>query len=280
MRHTLLLCSLVCAAAAGYAQPSGGPYGPIDQRYEIPKAAHVYYVAPDGKADAPGTTLDRADHARGGDRARRHRRRHRDARRRLPHRRPGPQPGHHAAALRRRTPDPQGHPGGDKVGDAAQQRLEDLVDTPLPGRAPRLVAARPRGHAHAAAPVQQRHGVRGRRTAEVGGLGGRARRPFLLHRLPGRLRLHRHRSHEPAGRDHRVRQRAGADQRRGARQDQRSQRPDHPRDHVHAVRLPRARGRGQEAASRADEEPTDEPVGLADPATYRQGGRSARRSRT
>lgn len=45
-------------AALGHAQPSGGPYGPIDQRYEIPKAAHVYYVAPDGKADAPGTSLD------------------------------------------------------------------------------------------------------------------------------------------------------------------------------------------------------------------------------
>ena len=53
-----LLSSLLCAAAPGYAQPSGGPYGPIDQRYEIPKAAHVYYVAPDGKADSPGTTLE------------------------------------------------------------------------------------------------------------------------------------------------------------------------------------------------------------------------------
>jgi hypothetical protein len=42
----------------GYAQPSGGPYGPIDQRYEIPKAAHVYYVAPDAKVDSPGTTLE------------------------------------------------------------------------------------------------------------------------------------------------------------------------------------------------------------------------------
>ncbi|HWR15783.1 MAG TPA: right-handed parallel beta-helix repeat-containing protein [Terriglobales bacterium] len=37
------------------AQPSGGPYGPIDQRYEVPKAAHVYFVAPDGKPEAPGT---------------------------------------------------------------------------------------------------------------------------------------------------------------------------------------------------------------------------------
>jgi hypothetical protein len=39
-------------------QPSGGPYGPIHQKYEIPKnAAHVYYVAPDGQADAPGTAV-------------------------------------------------------------------------------------------------------------------------------------------------------------------------------------------------------------------------------
>jgi hypothetical protein len=48
---------LLLAAAPGHAQPSGGPYGPIDQTYEIPKAGHVYYVAPDGQASAPGTTL-------------------------------------------------------------------------------------------------------------------------------------------------------------------------------------------------------------------------------
>jgi hypothetical protein len=41
------------------AQPSGGPYGPIHQTYATPAgAAHVYYVAPDGKADAAGTTLE------------------------------------------------------------------------------------------------------------------------------------------------------------------------------------------------------------------------------
>jgi len=57
-RHCLSLSFLLFAAAPGYAQPSGGPYGPIDQRYEIPKAAHVYYVAADGKADSPGTTLE------------------------------------------------------------------------------------------------------------------------------------------------------------------------------------------------------------------------------
>jgi hypothetical protein len=41
------------------AQPSGGPYGPLPQTYEVPRdAAHVYHVAPDGRADAPGTSLD------------------------------------------------------------------------------------------------------------------------------------------------------------------------------------------------------------------------------
>jgi len=40
------------------AQPSGGPYGPVPHSYSIPdKAAHVHYVAPDGRADASGTTL-------------------------------------------------------------------------------------------------------------------------------------------------------------------------------------------------------------------------------
>jgi len=53
--HSLLLVSL---AVVGNAQPSGGPYGPIDQRYEVPKAAHVYYVAPEGKGNSPGTALE------------------------------------------------------------------------------------------------------------------------------------------------------------------------------------------------------------------------------
>ena len=46
--------------AIAFAQPSGGPYGPIAQTYEVPKdAAHVYYVAPDGAEDATGATLDK-----------------------------------------------------------------------------------------------------------------------------------------------------------------------------------------------------------------------------
>jgi parallel beta-helix repeat protein len=40
------------------AQPSGGPYGPINQTYNPPKTTgKVYYVAPDGKSDSPGEQL-------------------------------------------------------------------------------------------------------------------------------------------------------------------------------------------------------------------------------
>ena len=57
MRLFHLLLLLVAATANG--QPSGGPYGPVDQYYEVPEAAHVYYVAPDGAADAAGASPDR-----------------------------------------------------------------------------------------------------------------------------------------------------------------------------------------------------------------------------
>ncbi|HEY1128600.1 MAG TPA: right-handed parallel beta-helix repeat-containing protein, partial [Roseateles sp.] len=54
------ILSLVVApllGAAAVAQPSGGPYGPVPQRYAVPKAAHVYFVAPDGRAQASGASL-------------------------------------------------------------------------------------------------------------------------------------------------------------------------------------------------------------------------------
>ncbi len=55
-RSLTILVLLSLAAAPGQAQPSGGPYGPIPRTYEAPKqAAHVYYVAPDGQTDAAGT---------------------------------------------------------------------------------------------------------------------------------------------------------------------------------------------------------------------------------
>ncbi len=52
------LLLLVLVPLPGRTQPSGGPYGPIPQTYALPeKAAHIYYVAPDGRAEAPGATL-------------------------------------------------------------------------------------------------------------------------------------------------------------------------------------------------------------------------------
>ena len=51
---SLLVITLLTAAPLA-AQPSGGPYGPIQQSYDVPPAPHVYYVAPDGRPDAPGT---------------------------------------------------------------------------------------------------------------------------------------------------------------------------------------------------------------------------------
>jgi parallel beta-helix repeat protein len=40
------------------AQPSGGPYGPIQQTYELPKSVNqIYYVAADGKPENSGNTI-------------------------------------------------------------------------------------------------------------------------------------------------------------------------------------------------------------------------------
>jgi parallel beta-helix repeat protein len=61
LHRRMVYCSLfaltVCLPIPAIAQPSGGPYGPVPQSYAVPNAAHVYYVAPDGKADASGTSL-------------------------------------------------------------------------------------------------------------------------------------------------------------------------------------------------------------------------------
>ena len=49
---------LLLTAISLLAQPSGGPYGPLNQTYEIPSNAKaIYYVAPDGDASQPGTEL-------------------------------------------------------------------------------------------------------------------------------------------------------------------------------------------------------------------------------
>jgi hypothetical protein len=58
LRAGFSVAALWFGAALVSAQPSGGPYGPVQQKYEIPQAKHVFYVAPDGKADAKGTSLE------------------------------------------------------------------------------------------------------------------------------------------------------------------------------------------------------------------------------
>lgn len=57
LRHGTVALGLLAAQLVAMAQPSGGPYGPIPQRYAVPKAPHVYFVAPDGKAEASGASV-------------------------------------------------------------------------------------------------------------------------------------------------------------------------------------------------------------------------------
>lgn len=55
----ILLCIIFFTLPVA-AQPSGGPYGPIRQHYDVPKDANtIYYVAPDGDAAEPGRTLEK-----------------------------------------------------------------------------------------------------------------------------------------------------------------------------------------------------------------------------
>lgn len=54
-----VVLSSACVLTPALAQPSGGPYGPVDRNYELPQAEHVYYVAPDGDPDSTGAALDR-----------------------------------------------------------------------------------------------------------------------------------------------------------------------------------------------------------------------------
>ena len=42
------------------AQPSGGPYGPVRQTWQLAKVdGRIYYVAPDGDKDAAGDKLEK-----------------------------------------------------------------------------------------------------------------------------------------------------------------------------------------------------------------------------
>lgn len=55
----IVLAALLVAAPWVRAQPSGGPYGPQPQTYEVPKdARQVYHVAPDGNPGAAGNSVE------------------------------------------------------------------------------------------------------------------------------------------------------------------------------------------------------------------------------
>ncbi len=54
--HFILI--IIFSSMTLIAQPSGGPYGPIQQTYDLPKVeGTIYYVAPDGKSDQSGEEL-------------------------------------------------------------------------------------------------------------------------------------------------------------------------------------------------------------------------------
>lgn len=63
--QTLIACVIGLFLCLGleftslWAQPSGGPYGPVAQTYEMPKIkGKIYYVAPDGKIDNSGQSIE------------------------------------------------------------------------------------------------------------------------------------------------------------------------------------------------------------------------------
>jgi parallel beta-helix repeat protein len=56
--YTCVFLGIIFCSSIAIAQPSGGPYGPVQQKYELPKdAGKIYYVAPDGNAEGAGDTL-------------------------------------------------------------------------------------------------------------------------------------------------------------------------------------------------------------------------------
>lgn len=60
IRAPLCFLGIFTLVSVLWAQPSGGPYGPITQSYAVPQEGRVYYVAPDGDPTAPGKRLNEA----------------------------------------------------------------------------------------------------------------------------------------------------------------------------------------------------------------------------
>ena len=246
----VLVLSLASPPVA--AQPSGGPYGPIPTTYAVPKAAHVYYVAPDGKADATGTSLNEpttieaaisrvvtgdAIVMRGGTY------------------RTGGLTLNQGITLQPygdEQPDPQGHARGGEVGGAAQQHLAHQVGQALPGQARSAggsATAKACGRRCTASTATWCSST-GELLQSVGWEGELDAQSFFVDYDAG-LRLHRHRPGQASwSRSRRTTSPCCARRAAAARQGVRQEGPGDPRHHLHAVRLPGHRHRGQ-AAGRA-----------------------------
>jgi parallel beta-helix repeat protein len=58
LKQSCTVLFLYCLAIPLLAQPSGGPYGPLLQKYEVPAVTgKIYYVSADGKAENSGESL-------------------------------------------------------------------------------------------------------------------------------------------------------------------------------------------------------------------------------
>ena len=53
-----IITALFFISGSVFAQPSGGPYGPIQQTYDLPGVeGKIYYVAPNGQTGQSGESL-------------------------------------------------------------------------------------------------------------------------------------------------------------------------------------------------------------------------------
>ena len=54
----LLLAAVIMSPVISFSQPSGGPYGPVRQSYNLPQMqGHIIFVSPDGDEKAAGNSI-------------------------------------------------------------------------------------------------------------------------------------------------------------------------------------------------------------------------------
>jgi parallel beta-helix repeat protein len=60
LRASVILISTLFINLVLFAQPSGGPYGPVHKTYELPKVpGRVFYVSPEGDSNVAGTDISK-----------------------------------------------------------------------------------------------------------------------------------------------------------------------------------------------------------------------------